>query len=127
MSNITFLDINQYITRFRKRIAERYSLLDDKAQDDVIDESIRKDVELKGATPWILMFAILIASIGLNINSAPVIIGAMLISPLMAPIMGVGYGVGIYDFPLLKKSLLNFGIATAISTPRHRALAYNSA
>lgn len=93
----------------------RFSLLDDKADDAQIDESLRAAVVLQGATPWILMLAIFIASIGLNVNSAAVIIGAMLISPLMGPIMGIGYGVGIYDFALIRKSLVNLGIATAIS------------
>ncbi len=37
-----------------------------------------------------LIFAILIASLGLNVNSTAVIIGAMLISPLMGPIIGMG-------------------------------------
>jgi uncharacterized hydrophobic protein (TIGR00271 family) len=101
--------------RIRRALASRFSLLDDKAEDAVIDDSLRAGVELKGATPWILMLAIFIASIGLNVNSTAVIIGAMLVSPLMGPIMGVGYGFGIYDFALIRKSLLNLGIATAIS------------
>jgi len=96
-------------------LAQRFSLLHDKADDDVIDASLRSGVELRGATPWILMFAILVASIGLNINSPAVIIGAMLISPLMGPITGIGYGIGIYDFALIRRSLLNLGIAAAIS------------
>jgi len=93
----------------------RFSLLHDKADDDVIDSSLRAGVELQGATPWILMLAILIASIGLNINSPAVIIGAMLISPLMGPIVGIGYGIGIYDFALIRRSLLNLGIAAGLS------------
>ncbi|RZA33886.1 MAG: DUF389 domain-containing protein [Lysobacteraceae bacterium] len=97
------------------RISNRFSLLLDKADDDVIDSSLRSGVELRGATPWILMFAILVASIGLNINSPAVIIGAMLISPLMGPIVGIGYGIGIYDFPLIRRSLANLGIAALIS------------
>jgi hypothetical protein len=60
-------------------IAHRFSLLDDKADDAEIDRGIRAGVELQGATPWILMLAILIASIGLNTNSNAVIIGAMLV------------------------------------------------
>ena len=56
-------------------------------------ESIRNGVEFKGANLWILIFAIFIASLGLNVNSTAVIIGAMLISPLMGPIMGVGFSV----------------------------------
>lgn len=99
----------------RRSFARRFSLLDDKAEDEVIDASLRAASELKGATAWVLMFAIFIASIGLNVNSTAVIIGAMLVSPLMGPIMGVGYGVGIYDVALIKKSLLSLAIATAIS------------
>ncbi len=96
-------------------VSHRFSLLHDKADDDVIDKSIRAGVELSGATPWILIFAILVASIGLNTNSTAVIIGAMLISPLMGPIVGIGYGIGIFDFPLIRRSLLNLGIAAGIS------------
>ena len=96
-------------------IRHRFSLLHDKADDNVIDSSLRAGVELQGATPWILMFAILVASIGLNINSPAVIIGAMLISPLMGPIVGIGYGIGIFDFALIRRSFVNLGIAAAIS------------
>ncbi len=98
-----------------KNIRHRFSLIEDKADDQIIDTSIRSGVELRGTNLWVLMFAILIASIGLNVNSTAVIIGAMLISPLMGPIMGVGYGVGIYDAELIRKSLRNLAIATAIS------------
>ncbi|MCC7005683.1 MAG: DUF389 domain-containing protein [Ottowia sp.] len=103
------------LARIRSVFAKRFSLHVDKANDDKIDAYLRGGVELTGATPWILMFAIFIASVGLNVNSTAVIIGAMLISPLMGPIMGIGYGVGIYDFPLIKRSFVNLGIATAIS------------
>lgn len=96
-------------------IAHRFSLLDDKAEDADIDRGIRAGVELQGATPWILMLAILIASIGLNTNSNAVIIGAMLVSPLMGPIVGLGYGIGIFDFPLIRRSLVNLAIAAGIS------------
>jgi uncharacterized hydrophobic protein (TIGR00271 family) len=99
----------------RAAIAHRFSLLDDKADDAEIDRSLRAGVELSGATPWILMFAILIASVGLNTNSNAVIIGAMLVSPLMGPIVGMGYGIGIYDFALIRRSLFNLAIAAGIS------------
>ncbi len=102
-------------TRLRRTMAARFSLLADKADDEVIERRIREGVELRGATPWILMFAIFIASIGLNVNSTAVIIGAMLISPLMGPIMGVGLGAAVYDFALIRKSLWNLAIASAIS------------
>lgn len=78
-------------------------------------EGIRRDVEFKGVNVWILVASIFIASIGLNTNSAAVIIGAMLISPLMGPIIGTGLAVGIMDFAFLKKSLKNFGITVGIS------------
>lgn len=100
---------------FWQAISNRFSLHQDRADDLALDASLRTGVELSGATPWVLMFAILIASIGLNVNSTAVIIGAMLISPLMGPIMGIGYGVAIYDFAFIRKSLFNLGIATAIS------------
>lgn len=58
---------------------------------------------MRGSNLWVLMFAIFIASIGLNVNSTAVIIGAMLISPLMGPIMGIGYAAGINDFCFLEK------------------------
>ena len=77
--------------------------------------NIRGMVEFKGTNLWVLMFAIIIASIGLNVNSTAVIIGAMLISPLMGPIMGIGYGVGINDFELIKRSIRNIGLAVLIS------------
>jgi len=96
-------------------MATRFSLHNDRSDFAQIDENLRSGVELVGATPWILVFAILVACIGLNVNSTAVIIGAMLISPLMGPIMGLGYGIGIFDLALVKKSLLNLGIAALIS------------
>jgi len=72
---------------------------------DVI-ESIYNGVEFKGTNLWVLVFAIFIASLGLNVNSPAVVIGAMLISPLMGPIMGLGLGMAINDLTLLKKSRL---------------------
>ncbi|HKM31889.1 MAG: TIGR00341 family protein [Bacteroidales bacterium] len=77
--------------------------------------NIRAGVEFKGASLWILIFAILIASLGLNVNSTAVIIGAMLISPLMGPIIGMGLALGINDYELLKKSMRSYLIATVIS------------
>ncbi|MDD4920472.1 MAG: TIGR00341 family protein, partial [Bacteroidales bacterium] len=77
--------------------------------------NIRGGVEFKGANLWILIFAILIASLGLNINSAAVVIGAMLISPLMGPLIGMGLALGINDLELLKKSLRSYTVATVIS------------
>jgi len=99
----------------RRALAYRFSLKADQADPADIDRSIRDGVVFKGTNLWVLMMAILIASIGLNVNSTAVIIGAMLISPLMGPIMGIGYGAGIYDFDLIKRGLKNLGIAAFIS------------
>ena len=78
-------------------------------------ESIRKNVHFRGANVFILIFAIIIASVGLNVNSIPVIIGAMLISPLMGPILGFGFGLAVQDNSLVKSSLKNFGVMVFIS------------
>ncbi|MDQ3193049.1 MAG: TIGR00341 family protein [Bacteroidota bacterium] len=82
---------------------------------DKIHETISKDIVFKGTNLWILIFAIIIASIGLNMNSNAVIIGAMLISPLMGPINGMGYSIATYDFPLFKRALKNFTFAVIAS------------
>ena len=71
------------------------------------EQSIRSGVSFKGSQLMVLIFAIFIASLGLNTNSIPVIIGAMLISPLMGPIIGMGLAIGIQDFVLLKRGLKN--------------------
>lgn len=76
---------------------------------------ITSNIEFKGSNVWILIFATVIASVGLNVNSIPVVIGAMLISPLMGPIMGIGLALGINDTDLLRKSFKNLFIMTIIS------------
>ncbi|MDA6070581.1 DUF389 domain-containing protein [Flavobacterium sp. AC] len=78
-------------------------------------ENITGAISFRGSNIWILACAIIIASVGLNVNSTAVIIGAMLISPLMGPIVGAGFGLGMYDFELLKKSIKNLLIATLVS------------
>ena len=77
-------------------------------------ENVKSNISFRGSNLWILACAIVVASIGLNVNSTAVIIGAMLISPLMGPIIGAGFGLGIYDFNLLKRSLKNLLIATLV-------------
>ena len=77
-------------------------------------EIIKQNISFTGANMWILACAIIVASVGLNVNSTAVIIGAMLISPLMGPIVGAGFALGIYDFGLLKKSLRNLAVSTII-------------
>ena len=98
----------------RQYLARLFSLNEDKADDQDIDHALRAGVEMRGSNLWVLIFAIFVASIGLNVNSTAVVIGAMLISPLMGPIMGAGYGIGIYDFMLVRRSLKNLGTAAFI-------------
>lgn len=111
--------------------ARRFNLYLDKANEEEIVASIKASSVFVGPSLWILIFAIFIASIGLNVNSTAVIIGAMLISPLMGPIIGVGLGIGINDFSLVRQGGRNLLIAALISiatsalyfylTPLHEA------
>ena len=82
---------------------------------DAAERSIRNNIEFKGPNAWILAVAIIIASVGLNVNSIPVIIGAMLISPLMGPIFGLGLGLGISDINLMKQAGKNLIVMVSIS------------
>ena len=82
---------------------------------DATIEAIKNDVPFKGATAWILICSIFVASIGLNANSTAVVIGAMLISPLMGPILGIGMSIAINDIFTLRKSIINFGVMVILS------------
>ena len=82
---------------------------------DFIHETIAQGIVFRGTNLWILIFAIVVASVGLNIDSTAVIIGAMLISPLMGPINGMGYSLATYDFPLFERSLKNLAFAVGVS------------
>jgi len=107
--------MKEILTAISRFIKDRFSLDEDKADEALIIESIDRNVHFKGTNLWTLIFAILIASIGLNVNSTAVIIGAMLISPLMGPIMGIGLGIGIIDFDLMKRGIKNLMIAALLS------------
>jgi uncharacterized hydrophobic protein (TIGR00271 family) len=99
---------------FRKIL--HYLSLESEVDDyEKIHETIQRDVVFKGTNLWILMFAIIIASVGLNMNSTAVIIGAMLISPLMGPINGMGYSIATYNFHLFRFSVKNFTFAVIAS------------
>lgn len=97
------------------QVKQYFNLLPDKEDEQEIIALISGSVAFRGANLWVLIFAILIASLGLNVNSTAVIIGAMLISPLMGPIIGMGLAVGINDLDLLKRSARHYGLATLIS------------
>ncbi len=104
---------NKYI--IKKFFYDYLDLNKSKEDEQKTLDAICNGVEFKGANLWILIFATFIASLGLNVNSTAVIIGAMLISPLMGPIMGVGLAIGINDFELMKRSLKSFFVATIFS------------
>ena len=98
-----------------KSIRVYFNILPDLEEKQEIIEEITRGISFRGANLWILITAIFIASLGLNVNSTAVIIGAMLISPLMGPIIGMGLAVGINDLELLKRAAKNFSVATLIS------------
>lgn len=96
-------------------LLERLNIKNEMEDFDAIHQAIDKDIVFKGTNMWVLIFAIVVASVGLNINSTAVIIGAMLISPLMGPINGMGYSMATYNFPLFRKSVKNFSFAVIAS------------
>jgi uncharacterized hydrophobic protein (TIGR00271 family) len=102
---------------FSDTIIYLVNLLDFRKDADQIStiEEIKANIQFKGATAWILICSILVASIGLNTNSIPVVIGAMLISPLMGPILGVGLSIAINDIDTLKTSLISLGTMILLS------------
>lgn len=105
-------------TPFREYMRQQwreYTSLNDYVDTKAADLNIRSNIPFKGNNIYILFVAIVIASVGLNVNSIPVIIGAMLISPLMGPIIGFGYGLGTNDTKLLVASLRNLGVMVLIS------------
>lgn len=101
---------NSFIDYLRSIIS-----LSDHVDYESASANIHKDVAFRGPNVFILFFAIMIASLGLNVNSIPVIIGAMLISPLMGPIIGFGFSLGTNDIDLLKSSVKNLLVMVAIS------------
>ncbi|TSD67071.1 TIGR00341 family protein [Inquilinus sp. KBS0705] len=123
--------MSRLFKQLRYFLTHRFNLQEDKAGENEIISSIRRNVDFRGANLWALIFAIFIASIGLNVNSTAVIIGAMLISPIMGPVMGIGLGIGINDLDLVKKGGKNLLVATIIAiitstiyfsiTPLHEA------
>ena len=98
-----------------RKILDFFNLESELEDQDSMYEEIKKGIIFKGTNLWILIFAIIVASVGLNMNSTAVIIGAMLISPLMGPINGMGYSIATYDFDLFRKSIKNFLFAIIAS------------
>lgn len=106
--------ISHFLRKVWVSVRKHTQIRQDTDYDATVDY-ISKSVEFSGVNVWILFFAIIIASVGLNVNSTAVIIGAMLISPLMGPITGLGLAVGTFDEDLLKQSLKNLAIMVGIS------------
>jgi uncharacterized hydrophobic protein (TIGR00271 family) len=98
----------------KKFLSDLLDFREDTDRDATI-QAIKNDIPFKGATAWILIFAVFIASIGLNVSSTAVVIGAMLISPLMGPILGIGMSLAINDIDTLKRSLINLVVMILLS------------
>lgn len=101
------IEIKQKLSHIWQGILSYFNVRNDLESQSDIETSIRSGVSFKGSQLITLIFAIFIASLGLNTDSIPVVIGAMLISPLMGPIIGAGLGIAIQDFDLVKRSLKN--------------------
>lgn len=104
-----------FLQNLRLSLTDFFNLKPSLVSQEEAEAGIREGVSFRGTNILILIMAIFIASLGLNTNSTAVIIGAMLISPLMGPIIGIGLGVGIQDYPLIKRSARNLLMATAFS------------
>ncbi|SCY16092.1 uncharacterized hydrophobic domain-containing protein [Nonlabens sp. Hel1_33_55] len=98
----------------KKFLNDLLDIREDSDRNETI-ESVRKDISFQGHNAWILIFSIFVASLGLNVSSTAVVIGAMLISPLMGPIVGMGLGVAINDARMLRRSLTNLGVMVILS------------
>lgn len=105
------VNIVQSIKQF---VYQTFDLNDDTDKQATIDD-VKAGVVMRGQTAWVLVFSILVASVGLNTSSTAVVIGAMLISPLMGPILGMGLSLGVNDIDFLKRALTNFGIMVVLS------------
>lgn len=102
------------LREIRKFLLELLDIHEDTDRDTTM-EVVKRDISFKGHNAWILVFSIFVASIGLNVSSTAVVIGAMLISPLMGPIVGIGFSVAINDVDTLKRSLANLGVMVGLS------------
>lgn len=113
-ADIAKVEFSKIFTVFKNFLINLFDFREDTDHQASID-AIKADITLKGATAWILIFAVFVASIGLNSDSTAVVIGAMLISPLMGPILGLGMSFALNDIETLKKSLKNLGVMVILS------------
>jgi len=108
------INVTRLLETAKKFLLELFDFREDTDHEATI-EAIKADISFKGATAWILIFAVFVASIGLNANSTAVVIGAMLISPLMGPILGIGMSFALNDINTFKRSLINLGTMIGLS------------
>ena len=108
------INVTRLLETAKKFLLELFDFREDTDHEATI-EAIKADISFKGATAWILIFAIFVACIGLNANSTAVVIGAMLISPLMGPILGIGMSFALNDINTFKRSLVNLGTMIGLS------------
>ena len=108
------INVTRLLETAKKFLLELFDFREDTDHEATI-EAIKADISFKGATAWILIFAVFVASIGLNANSTAVVIGAMLISPLMGPILGIGMSFALNDINTFKRSLVNLGTMIGLS------------
>lgn len=103
--------IGESILGFLKGVFELTSNVDkQRAREEILN-----NINFKGMPAFVLVASIIVASVGLNANSVAVVIGAMLISPLMGPIVGLGYSVAVNDWETLRRSLINFAIMVVLA------------
>lgn len=114
MENNAPLNFSEIVKQIKQFVASIFDISRDSDKTNTIDD-IKAGIYMKGAAAWVLIFSILIASVGLNTSSTAVVIGAMLISPLMGPILGIGLSLGINNIDLLKKALNNFAVMVILS------------
>ena len=103
------------IFRFITNTVDSFRINKEREDFNAISENIDSGVIFKGTNLWVLVFAIFICSLGLNVNSTAVVIGAMLVSPLMGPIIGLGFGIATSNISLLKKALYNYLFAGIVA------------
>lgn len=107
--------IDRIVSMLKRLVSNYFTLTGYTVAQEEIDAEVKRGVSFRGTNIVVLIFAIFIASLGLNTNSTAVIIGAMLISPLMGPIIGIGFGLGVQNFRLVHSSARNLAIAAGIS------------
>ncbi len=109
------MQLTQYLAKLKAEILSYFNISADLLDQNQVESEVVAGVSFKGSQLLILIIAMIIASVGLNTNSVPVIIGAMLISPLMGPIIGMGVAIGTSDYPLLRRSMKNIFMAVVMS------------